>query len=79
MSLLCRFNQRGSLWHKWDLHFHTPSSYECTDKSVTNEEIIKTLLDNSISVIAITDHHFIDVARIKELIEIADGRITIFL
>ncbi len=24
---------RGSLWHRWDLHFHTPSSFDYEDKS----------------------------------------------
>lgn len=32
---------RGSEWRIWDLHFHTPSSYDYKDKSVTNEDIVK--------------------------------------
>jgi predicted ATPase len=59
--------QRGSEWRKWDLHFHTPSSYDYADKSVTNVDIINGLYQNDISVIAITDHHCIDVERIKDL------------
>lgn len=58
---------RGSEWRIWDLHFHTPSSYDYKDKSVANQDIIDTLVANNISVIAITDHHIIDVARIQEL------------
>lgn len=58
---------RGSEWRKWDLHFHTPSSYDYRDKSITNEKIIEVLSQNNISVIAITDHHIIDVERITEL------------
>ena len=58
---------KGSEWSKWDLHFHTPSSYDYKDQSVTNDQIIDCLSDNKISVVAITDHHVIDVARIKEL------------
>ena len=61
---------RGSEWRKWDLHFHTPSSYDYGDKSVTNEEIIYTLSNNAISVVAITDHHVIDIDRIKKLREL---------
>lgn len=61
---------RGSEWRKWDLHFHTPSSYDYKDKSVTNEEIITTLSDNAISVVAITDHHIIDIDRISKLKEL---------
>lgn len=59
--------ERGSDWRKWDLHFHTPTSYDYEDKNVTNEEIIDTLSKNNISVVAITDHHVIDVERIKKL------------
>lgn len=58
---------RGSEWRKWDLHFHTPSSYDYQDKSVTNQEIIDGLFANNISVVAITDHHVIDITRIEEL------------
>lgn len=68
---------RGSEWHKWDLHFHTPSSYDYEDNSVTNDDIINVLLTNDVRVVAITDHHFIDVDRIKELQKIAAGKITI--
>ena len=59
--------QKGSQWRKWDLHLHTPSSYDYGDKSVTNDDIIDTLKDNEISVAAITDHHQMDVERIKML------------
>ena len=65
---------RGSTWKKWDLHFHTPSSYDYKDKSVTNEKIIEILLEKEISVIAITDHHVIDVKRIVELQKIGSQK-----
>ncbi|MFZ6820370.1 AAA family ATPase [Undibacterium sp. Ji22W] len=58
---------KGSEWKKWDLHFHTPSSHDYGDKSVTNEEIIEILNQENISVVAITDHHVIDVKRIQQL------------
>ncbi|WP_144892241.1 TrlF family AAA-like ATPase [Flavobacterium tiangeerense] len=58
---------RGSEWRKWDLHFHTPSSYDYQDLSVTNQDIIDGLFANNISVVAVTDHHIIDITRIKEL------------
>lgn len=69
--------KRGSEWRKWDLHLHTPSSYDYKDKSISNEQIIEQLVKNDISVAAITDHHIIDVERIKSLQEIARGRVTI--
>lgn len=68
---------RGSIWRKWDLHFHTPSSYDYKDASVTNDDIIKTLKANNVSVIAITDHHNIDAVRIKDLKAKAGSEIEI--
>ena len=56
----------GSLWHRWDLHFHTPSSFEYEDESVSNRQIVDQLVDEAIRVVAITDHHTIDVGRIRE-------------
>lgn len=57
---------KGAEWQKWDLHFHTPSSLgDYGNQSVTNEDIIDTLLKNEVSVVAVTDHHFIDVTRIR--------------
>jgi hypothetical protein len=67
----------GSLWRKWDLHFHTPSSFDVT-ASVTNEDIIAGLLARQISAVAITDHHVMDVERIQRLQELAGDRIVIF-
>ncbi|MHA3547914.1 TrlF family AAA-like ATPase [Yersinia enterocolitica] len=58
---------RGSEWSVWDLHFHTPSSYDYKNKEITNEEIIQGLSENNVSVVSVTDHHFIDIPRIKEL------------
>jgi hypothetical protein len=58
---------RGAEWRKWDLHLHTPASYDYDNKSITNEDIIDAIVINGISVVAITDHHIIDVLRIGEL------------
>ncbi|MEJ7890364.1 TrlF family AAA-like ATPase [Acinetobacter baumannii] len=58
---------KGYEWHIWDLHFHTPSSYDYKHKDVTNQEIIQKLKENNVKVVAITDHHVIDVERITEL------------
>lgn len=69
--------KRGSEWRKWDLHFHTPSSHDYENKSITNNEIIDGLKAKDISVVAITDHHIIDVERIKDLQSIAGGNITV--
>lgn len=70
---------RWSEWRKWDLHFHTPSSYDYKDKSVTNEDIINKLIEKNISVVAITDHHIIDNQRIAELQKLwKKNNITVF-
>ncbi len=64
---------RGSEWRKWDLHVHTPSSYDYKDKSVTNENLIQGFMENGLSVVAITDHNLIDVARINDLKKISSS------
>jgi len=70
---------KGSEWRKWDLHFHTPSSFDYKDKSITNELIIKGLLDNKIKAVAITDHHKMDVERIENIQTLAKSQqITVF-
>ncbi|PKN68577.1 MAG: hypothetical protein CVU54_14015 [Deltaproteobacteria bacterium HGW-Deltaproteobacteria-12] len=71
------YSQRGSLWHRWDLHFHTPSSFDYENKSVTNNDIVEILLKNNVRVVAITDHHNIDIERIRELQALGKGRITV--
>ncbi|RPI19186.1 MAG: hypothetical protein EHM58_02395 [Ignavibacteriae bacterium] len=68
----------GSIWRKWDLHFHTPSSYDYQKKSIKPQEIIDTLCKEQVSAVAITDHHTINAEMIRELQCIANGRISIF-
>ena len=66
---------KGSEWRIWDLHFHTQSSYDYKDKSVTNQQIVDKLIENNVSAVAITDHHHIDFARIKGLNTISNNMI----
>lgn len=68
---------RGSLWHRWDLHFHTPSSFDYDDKSVTDQQIADRLVSEEVRVVAITDHHTIDVDRVRHLQELGGERITV--
>lgn len=70
-------SSRGSLWHRWDLHFHTPSSFDYHNKGVTNKEIVERLLGEGVRVVAITDHHNIDVSRIRELQELGGDELTV--
>lgn len=56
---------RGSEWRRWDLHFHTPSSFDYEDKGITNEQIVDGLIAGGVRVVAITDHHTMDIERIR--------------
>jgi ABC-type lipoprotein export system ATPase subunit len=67
---------RGALWRKWDLHFHTPTSFDYRAKTVTNQQIVDQLIANEVGVVAVTDHHCIDPDRITELRQIANGRVV---
>jgi predicted ATP-dependent endonuclease of OLD family len=72
------FRPIGSLWGKWDLHFHTPSSYDYGKKSVSDEQIVRGLVDAGVAAVAITDHHLIDAKRIRNLQAIGKGVLTVF-
>lgn len=69
---------RGSEWRKWDLHFHTPASYDYQFKAATNEQIVQTMIDANVGAFAVTDHHVMDVVRIKAMQAFAAGRVTVF-
>ena len=60
---------RGSEWRRWDLHIHTPASYDWDTKcKKANSDIIDAAVSAGISAIAITDHHTTDsVDEIKKL------------
>ncbi len=71
-------SEQGSLWHQWDLHLHSPSSLsDYENNAVTNKHIVDTLVDNGVRVVAITDHHTIDVKRIRELQTLGAGKLII--
>ncbi|MHA1678467.1 MAG: TrlF family AAA-like ATPase [Promethearchaeota archaeon] len=69
---------KGSEWREWNLHIHTPSSYDYEDKSVTEEEFVSNLKRQNIIAVAITDHHIIDTKRIFKIKELAGEELTIF-
>ncbi len=68
---------RGSIWRMWDLHYHTPSSYDVT-AAISNEDIVAELLGRQIAGVVITDHHTLDVKRIHALQAIAGDRLAVF-
>ena len=65
-------NTRGSEWRKWDLHIHTPSSYDYKNRNITDEDFVKEISKYEVSAIAITDHHVIDIKRIKNISKLAE-------
>lgn len=67
---------RGSEWRKWDLHLHTPASYDYKDKSITNQQIIDSLITNEIALAVVTDHHIIDVDNYFELVALSQNKIN---
>jgi PHP domain len=69
---------RGSEWRKWDLHFHTPASFDYQDKSLTPEAIVDYLVKKEVAAVAVTDHQFMDVKFIKAMQRAGAGRITVF-
>lgn len=48
---------KGSEWRRWDLHVHTPASYDWHGGEVTPEELVEKAIEEGLSVIAVTDHH----------------------
>lgn len=68
---------RGSLWHRWDLHFHTPSSFDYEDNSVTNQQLVDGLVQAGVRAVAVTDHHLIDPTRIRELQRLGSDKLTV--
>lgn len=68
----------GSQWHKWDLHFHTPSSSDYKNNAITDEDIINSLTSKNISAVVITDHNNIDKNRIENLQRLAADKLVVF-
>lgn len=67
----------GSLWQKWDLHFHTPSSYDYENESVSDEQITEALINAGIKAVGITDHHYIDVKKIRNIRKLSNGEFCV--
>jgi len=68
---------RGSLWHRWDLHLHTPTSFDYAEKGITNQQFVDCLVQIGLRAVAITDHHTMDVARIQELQALGSDKLTV--
>ena len=73
--------EMGSEWRKWDLHLHTPASFDYKNKNITAKEIAEKLKEKDISVVAITDNDIIDEKWISDIRNESDKinhKITIF-
>ena len=71
------YSPKGSLWHRWDLHFHTPASFDYDDKSITNQQLVDCLIEAQVRAVAVTDHHVMDVTRIRELQSLGGDTLTV--
>lgn len=64
---------RGSKWRKWDLHVHTPASYDWDKKCNKGaKDIVNKAIAEQLSVIAITDHHTIK--GIDDVVKAVNGK-----
>jgi Mg2+ and Co2+ transporter CorA len=72
------FRSVGSLWGKWDLHFYSQSSYDYQNKSLIDEQLVGGLIAAGIVAVAVTDHHVIDVKRIKSMQSLGGAKLTVF-
>ena len=73
-----RSDPRGSIWRQWDFHCHTPSSFDYENKSVTEQDLVDTLVGAGIAAVVITDHHIIDVDRMARLQSVAGDDLVVF-
>ena len=69
----------GAEWRRWDLHFHTPSSFDYRGpRNTTAEELVRALVTRGISVVAVTDHHRIDTDLVRDMRLAAGDELTVF-
>jgi len=68
---------RGSEWRRWDLHFHTPASYDYQARALTSHDIVSGLIATDVRVVAVTDHHVMDATRIREMQALGTGKLTV--
>ncbi|MGL2909414.1 TrlF family AAA-like ATPase [Helicobacter pylori] len=62
---------KGSSWHKWDLHMHTPYTHLNKEYKCSEEEFIQKLCDSEIDCIGLTNYFKFDEKEfgLKEKIE----------
>lgn len=68
---------RGSLWRKWDLHFHTPRSYDYRNRGLGAADLVNALISQNVEVVAVTDHHVLDPKIILDMRSASAGKLTV--
>lgn len=67
----------GSQWRKWDLHFHTPRSYDYGNMGLSAAQVVERLVQAKVDVVAVTDHHRLDPGFIRDMQAAGSGRLTV--
>ena len=67
----------GSIWRRWDFHFHTPSSFDYHNFAVTNQQLVDGLRKEHVSVVVVTDHFKLDANRIKSMQDLAEDDLVV--
>ena len=67
----------GSWWRRWDLHFHTPKSWDYEDKSLSAAQLVAALVEAKTDVVAVTDHHVLEAAFIREMQKAASEKLAV--
>ncbi|WRC44158.1 hypothetical protein E5L24_05660 [Helicobacter pylori] len=72
-------HSKGSNWHKWDLHVHTPYTYSNKEYQCCEEEFIQKLCDSQIDCIGLTNYFKFNEKEfdLKEKIEKKDIKVFI--
>ncbi|MBS1715562.1 MAG: hypothetical protein JST30_14635 [Armatimonadetes bacterium] len=72
-----KYDPRGSLWRRWDLHLHSPASFDYGDKTVSPDDMADGLAHHGVRLVAVTDHHVIDTTFISAMQKAGEGRLTV--
>lgn len=70
--------EAGSVWRRWDFHFHTPSSFDYSFSAATNQQLVDGLKADGISVVVVADHLCIDAERIESMRTLAGDDLAVF-
>ena len=72
-----RSDPRGAIWRRWDLHLHTPASFDYENGGVNAQGLVDGLVGAGLEVVAVTDHHVISAKIIREMQGLAADQLTV--